>query len=187
MARGSLNVWPVVTDWWSHDGRRRWLIYVVFPICVAIVVRVFGLQADNLGAFLTGSMFFTGILLNILFRVHGWSEEAVSEAETAQARPVGDMWSETRRARQIRAVTRLYETLTWATLVSLLLTVLLLVLNTEANEGQRTSDLVWTTAIVGAVGTHLALVVLAAVNRLFNVTRRTVRRYEQRSRESTSL
>lgn len=174
MAKGSFNVWPVASRWWHQDGRRRPVSYIVVPAAVSAAVLVLDIRADNLGAFLTGSMFFTGILFSTMFTVHGWSVDAAAALDTRDDRPVSEAWDAERHRRRIVAIGRLYDSLTWATLVSLVLTVALLVLNTESTDAQNRRDLVWTTAVVGLFGTHLLVVLTAVVSRLFNVTRSTV-------------
>lgn len=178
MARGSFNVWPVASRWWHQDGRRRPVSYFVVPVAVASGVLVLGLRADNLGAFLTGSVFFTGILFSTMVTVHGWSVDAAAALEARDGQPVGQAWDAERHRRRIVAIGRLYDSLTWATLVSAVLTVSLLVLNTESTAAQDTRDLVWTTAVVGLFGTHLLVVLTAVVNRLFIVTRNAVDQHQ---------
>lgn len=178
MAKGSFNVWPVAARWWNQDGRRRPVSYFLLPAAVSVAVLGFGLQADNLGAFLTGAFFFTGILFSTMFTVHGWSIDAAAALDRADDRPLGRAWEMERHRRRTAAIGRLYDSLTWATLVSMLLTVALLILNTESTGAQNSRDLVYTTGVVGLVGTHLLVVLTAVVNRLFIVTRNAVDRHQ---------
>ncbi|MDP8928743.1 MAG: hypothetical protein M3O70_09255 [Actinomycetota bacterium] len=181
MAKGSFNILPVAARWWAQDGSNRQFAYFVLPAAVGAAILVFGLRADNLGAFLTGALFFSGILFNTMFQVHGWSVDAAAALEDEDDRPIGSAWELERHRRRLRAVGRLYDSLTWATLVSVVLTVALLVLNTESTGGQERRDLVYTTAVAGFVGTHLLVVLTAVINRLFIVTRSTVDEHQRKS------
>lgn len=178
MAKGSFNVWPVAARWWDQDGRRRPASYFLLPAAVSVAVLAFDLRADNLGAFLTGAVLFTGILFSTMFTVHGWSIDAAAAFDGSDERPLGRAWETERHRRRAAAIGRLYDSLTWATLISMLLTVALLILNTESTDAQNRRDLVYTTAVAGLVGTHLLVVLTAVVNRLFIVTRDAVDRHQ---------
>lgn len=173
MAKGSFNVWPVASRWWHQDGSRHRVSYFFVPLAVSGAVLGLDLRADNLGAFLTGAVFLAGILFSTMFTVHGWSVDAASSV-AGEPVPVGRAWEAERTRRRLVAIGRLYDSLTWATLVSMVLAVALLVLNTESTDSQDSRNLVFTTAVVGLVGTHLLVVLTAVMNRLFIVTRSTV-------------
>lgn len=179
MAKGSFNLAPVITRWWQQDGRRRPTPYLVLPVVTGVSVLLFGLRVDNLDALLTGAMFLAGLLFTTLFQVHDWSAASASALDEVEGGPIGAGWERERHHRRLQAVGRLYDSLTWATLVSLALSVALILLNTEATDAQEQRDLVYTTAIVGVIGTHLLVVLLAVLNRLFIVTRSNVDRHRE--------
>lgn len=184
MAKGSLNVTPLIKRWWVTDGLRRPIWYLVVPVTVGSGLVFFERQADHLEALLTGIIFLSGILLNIMFAVYRWADEAASALDEIEVRHVGSSWERERHIRRLRAIGRLYDTLTWAMLMSLALIVALIILNTESAAGQTSRSLVTTTAVVGGLGTHFLIVMLTIVNRLLTITSHTVRRHQTEAANS---
>ncbi|HVE91855.1 MAG TPA: hypothetical protein VNE62_06110 [Actinomycetota bacterium] len=178
MANGSLNVAPVARNWWVEDGRSKWFTYIVVPVVIGFAIYRLRLEADNLGSLLTGCTVLTASLFGMLFQVYTWSQDASAAIDETPADDIGLAWQLERHRRRLHAIRRLYSGLCWALLVSLALTVALLVLNTESEKSQGGRDLVVTTSIVGVLGTHLLLLILASVNRLFIITRSTVNQHK---------
>lgn len=175
MARGSLNVVPMVTKWWREEGLRRPISYIALPVVAGAFVVVFRREVDNLESIFAGTIFLTGFLLSIMFQVHTW----VSAADSDASAPIGESWLRERQRRRLRTIGRLYTSLTWAMFVSLALSVAVLVLNTRDADQQRTLNLVGITAAVAVIGTHLVVVLVAVINRLFLVTRATVEELDE--------
>lgn len=182
MPKGSFNVGTVARRWWRRDGVRRWYLYIVLPVVLGGTVFYLEWEADNLGAFLTGALIFAGILINIMFQVHSWAVEAINDVDNIDnEQSIGRSVQMEFHRRRLRAIARLYDSLAWGTLVALMLAVVMFIMRTEPGNGDSDGTVVVTTAVVTVLGSHLALVLVTIVNRLFAVTRGTIDRVENRS------
>jgi hypothetical protein len=178
MAKGSFNVLPVVRRWWAGDGRERKLAYFVLPIVVGAGLALLSVEAKNLGSLETGSIFLSGLLLTIMFQVYGWTSDAGTMLDDASTN-LSAAWERTKARRRLRLIGRLYDSLAWATLVSFTLTIALVgVAATQPKEHR-----VLITAVAGAIGVHLLVVLLAVISRLFNVTRSIVNEHQDKTKE----
>ena len=126
-----------------------------------------GGEIDDWGSLLSGLLFLTGLLMTSLFQVFQWGRDAVTSLESSTEDP----HERGRQERRLEAVEKSYRSIVWATLLSLFLSIAVIVISTEgaADLEQAGSDL--ETVVFAVVGSHLALVLVTIINRIFIVTR----------------
>lgn len=180
MAKGSLNITRIVTEWWTSDGLAHPVPYVILPVAAGVSVVVFDLQVDDLGSIQAGVFFLGGILMNILLRVWGWGEDIAGEVDEATDGYFSNAELRRRLLTRVDAIERLQRTVSWSVLISFGLAVGLIVANTRSGAGQAATDTTPATAVLAVLGVHLLFVLVAVVNRTVILTRSAVRHNRSR-------
>jgi hypothetical protein len=186
MSKGSLNLRPAIWEWWSTDGLARPVPYIAVPVAVGVATYFLDIRFTNAAALQAGVILLTAVLFDTLFHAYGWAEDAAAVLGQSDApRSISGGWEYTRQMRRLKAVGRLYRTLAWATLVALGMTVTLVAMSTSLGPDSPLPAVpeAWRSTFLAVLGTHLVMVLLTAVNRVFIVTGSTIRKHESDARK----
>lgn len=176
---GAFKLREVAAGWWQHDGRHYRLQYLALPAVVGVATFIADARIESFTAVLAASTFLAGTMINLMFRVYDWAETAAAALRDDQTLGTfWDSWEKTRYRRRLEAIATLYHTLTWATLVALGLVVLTAVFSAGGSTVEGPLPAALPATLTSIAGSHLVVVLVAAVSRLFTLTKKPVQEAE---------